>query len=163
MTVDRLFTSRHLASFKMGFIASPFSWSWFNVCCRDMFQKDLSTAAESVVTLPTLREIMYFTKTKRNYFRFAPPAPYPRKSPTGPLQSIPQHRAQMAGLVPVVARGIVTGLTNCTVHQWQFSSIRSSFCLASSRCVCFFRFLLKVSILRKFTTTGAGYGLFSYP
>ena len=45
------------------------------------------------------------------------PAPYPRKSPTGPLQSTPHPRAQMAGLVPVVARGIVTGLTNCTVHQ----------------------------------------------
>ena len=31
--------------------------------------------------------------------------------------------------------GIVTGLTNCTVHQWQFSSIRSPFSLASSWCV----------------------------
>ena len=31
--------------------------------------------------------------------------------------------------------GIVTGLTNCTVHQWQFSSIRSPFSLAISRCV----------------------------
>ena len=28
---------------------------------------------------------------------------------------------------------------------------------------CFFRFLLKFLILRKFSTTGAGYGLFSYP
>ena len=45
------------------------------------------------------------------------PATYPRNSPTGPLQSTPHPRAQMAGLVPVVARGIVTGLTNCTVHQ----------------------------------------------
>ena len=40
------------------------------------------------------------------------PAPYPRKSSTGPLQSTPHPRAQMAGLVPVVDRGIVTGLTN---------------------------------------------------
>ena len=173
MTVDRLFTSRHQASFKMGLIASPCSWSrfkvltsisWCPVCCRDMFQRDLSTATGSAVTLSTVREMMYFTKTERSYFRFAPPAPYPRKSPTGPLQSTPHPRAQMAGLVPVVARGIVTGLTNCTVHQWQFSSIRSPFSLASSRCVpplsCFFRFLPKVL---KFTTTGAGYGLFSYP
>ena len=45
------------------------------------------------------------------------PAPYPRNSPTGPLQSTLHPRAQMAGLVPVVARGIVTGLTNYTVHQ----------------------------------------------
>ena len=89
--------------------------------------------------------------------------PYPRKSSRGPLRNTPHSRAQMAGLVPVVARGIDTGLTNCTVHQWQFSSIRSSFSLASSRCVpplsfcC--RFLLKLSALRTFTTTGAGYGL----
>ena len=84
-------------------------------CCRDMFQKGLSKATESAVTLSTVREMMYFTKTKRSYFRFAPP-PIPEKSLTGPLQSTPHTRAQMAGLVPVVARGIVTGLTNCTVH-----------------------------------------------
>ena len=36
----------------------------------------------------------------------------PRKSQAGPLQSTPHPRAQMAGLVLVVARGIVTGLTN---------------------------------------------------
>ena len=94
-------------------------------------------------------------KNKEKLFSICP-APYPRKSPTGPLQSTPH----------VVARGIVTGLPNCTVHQWQFSSIRSPFSLASSRCVpplsCCFRFLLKFSALRKFTATGrtgAGYGL----
>ena len=81
-SVDRLFTSRHQASFKMGLIASPCSWSWFKVltsiswcplCCRDMFHKDLSTATESTATLSTVREMMYFTQTKRSYFRFAPP------------------------------------------------------------------------------------------
>ena len=91
-------------------------------------------------------------KNKEKLFSICP-APYPRKSPTGPLQSTPH----------VVARGIVTGLPNCTVHQWQFSSIRSPFSLASSRCVpplsCCCRFLLKLSALRTFTTTGAGYGL----
>ena len=101
-------------------------------------------------------------KNKEKLFSICP-APYPRKSPTGPLQSTPHPRAQMAGLVPVDARGIVTGLTNWTVHQWQFSSIRSSFSLASSRCVpplsCCFGFLLRFSALRKFTTPGAGYGL----
>ena len=69
MTVDRLFTSRHRASFMMGLIASPCSWSWFkvlttiwwcHVCCRDMFHKDLSTARESAATLSTMREMMYF-------------------------------------------------------------------------------------------------------
>ena len=83
-------------------------------------------------------------KNKEKLFSICP-APYPRKSPTGPLQSTPHPRAQMAGLVPVVARGIVTGLTNCTVHQWQFSSVRSPFSLARSRCVfgCYWNFWLE--------------------
>ena len=55
-------------------------------------------------------------KNKEKLFSIFP-APYPRNSPTGSLQSTPHPRAQMAGLVPVVARGIVTGLTNYTVHQ----------------------------------------------
>ena len=103
------------------------------------------------------------TSQKEREVIFDCPAPYPRKSPTGPLQSTPHPQAQMAGLVPVVAQGIMTGLTNWTVHQWQFSSIKSTFSLASSRCVpplsCCFRFLMKISALTKFTTTGAGYGL----
>ena len=41
-------------------------------------------------------------KNKEKLFSICP-APYPRKSPTGPLQSTPH----------VVARGIVTGLPNC--------------------------------------------------
>ena len=82
MTVDRLFTSRHQSSFMMGLITSPCSWSWFKVlmsnswcrvCCRDMFHKDPSTATESSATWSTMREMMYFTKTKRSYFLFAPP------------------------------------------------------------------------------------------
>ena len=81
-SVDRLFTSRPQASFKMRLIASPCSWSWFKVltssswcpvCCRDMLHKDLSTATESTATLSTVREMMYLTKTKISYFRFAPP------------------------------------------------------------------------------------------
>ena len=93
MTVDRLFTSRHQASFMLGLITSPCSWTWFKVltsiswcrvCCPDMFHKDLSTATESAATLSaatlsTMREMMYFTRTKRRYFWFAqPPTP---KSP----------------------------------------------------------------------------------
>ena len=41
--------------------------------CQDMFQKGLSKGTESAVTVSTVREMMYFTKTKRSYFRFAPP------------------------------------------------------------------------------------------
>ena len=121
MTADRLFTSRHQASFKMGLIASPCSWSWFKVltsiswcpvCCRDMFYKDLSTATGSAATLSAVREIMY----KEKLFSIRPAA-YPLKSPTGPLQSTPHPPAQRAGLVPLVARGIVTGLTNWTTSM----------------------------------------------
>ena len=106
-------------------------------------------------------------KNKEKLFSICP-TPYPRKSLTAlSLQSTPHPRAQMAGLVLVVARGIVTGLTNCTVHQWQFSSIKAPFpWLGQGVCPslsCFFRFLLKFLILRKLTTTGAGYGLFPYP
>ena len=50
-------------------------------------------------------------KNKEKLFSICP-APYTRKSQAGPLQSTPHPRAQMAGLVLVVARGIVTGLTN---------------------------------------------------
>ena len=171
-SVARLFTSRHQASFKMGLIASRCSWSWFMVltsiswcpvCCRDMFHKDLSTATESTATLSTVRIMMYFTKTKRSHFRFAPPST-PEKRRQDRFKALPTPGPKsVAGLVPVVAWGIVTGLTNWTVHQWQFSSIRSPFSLASSRCMpplsCCFRLLLKFSALRKFTTTGAGYGL----
>ena len=143
MAAGRLFRSRHQASFKMGLIASPCSWSWFKVltsiswcpaCCRDMFQKGLSTATESAVTLSTVREMMYFTKTKRRYFRFAPP-PTPESPRQDRFKVLPNPGPKWLDLVPVVARGIVTGLTNCTVHQWQFSSIRSPFSLARSRCV----------------------------
>ena len=55
-------------------------------------------------------------KNKEKLFSICP-APYPRKFPTGPPQSTPHPWAQMAGLVPVVAWGIVTGLTNCTVQK----------------------------------------------
>ena len=50
-------------------------------------------------------------KNKEKLFSIRP-APYPLKTPTGPLQSTPHPPAQMAGLVPLVARGIVTGITN---------------------------------------------------
>ena len=157
----------------MGLIASPCSWSWFKVLTSISIRETLYVAGTCFTrifpqlwsTPPHLvnrvrNNVLHKNKEKLFSIRTAP---YPRKSPTGPLQGTPHPPAQMAGLVPLVARGIVTGLTNWTVHQWQFSSIRGPFSLASSRCVpplsCCFRFLLKFSPLRKFTATGAGYGL----
>ena len=107
MTVDRLFTSRHQASFKMGLIASPCSWSWFKVltsiswcpaCCRDMFQKDLSTATESAVTLSTVREIMYLTKKREVIFDL--PRPQPLKVPDRITSKYSPPRDPIGNLVP---------------------------------------------------------------
>ena len=105
------------------------------------------------------------TSQKQREVIFDLPCPLTPNVPYRTASKDSHPRAQIAGLVPVVARGIVTGLTNWTVHHWQFSSIRSPFSLSSSRCVsplsCCFWFLLKCLILRKSTTTGAGYRLFS--
>ena len=156
-SVDRLFTSRHQPSFKKGLIASPRSWSWFkvfdvNFVMPCMLQGHVSEGpfhsygVHRRVVNRARNDVLH--KNKEKLFSICR-TPYPRKSSRGPLRNTPHSRAQMAGLVPVVARGIDTGLTNCTVHQWQFSSIRSSFSLASSRCVpplsCCFLFLLKLS------------------
>ena len=46
--------------------------------------------------------------------------------------------------------------SNWTVHQWSLFSLVSSNCVPPFSCC--FRFLLKFSALKKFTTTGAGYG-----
>ena len=141
--MDRLSTSRHHESLTV--------W-WFSVCCPDMFHKDLSTATESTTILSTAREMMYFTKTnlKRNYFRFVSP----------PTTESPGHDH----FKQLPTRGCPRGSnkSNWTAHQWHFLKIRSLFSLVSSNCVppfsCCFRFLLKFSALKKFTTTGPGYG-----
>ena len=95
------------------------------ICCRDMFHKHLSTATEFAAILSTAREMMFFTKTKRSYFRFAPPN-YPRKSAKWPLQATPHPLARRAGLVPVDAQGVVTK-SYWTVHQWHFRKSEASF------------------------------------
>ena len=66
--------------------------------------------------LSTAREMMYFTKTKRSYFRFAPPTT-PRKSGTWPLQTTSHPLAQRAGLVPVVAQVVVTSLIEPYINE----------------------------------------------
>ena len=155
----------------MELIVSPCSWSWVKVltsitwcpvCCRDMFHKDLSTATESAAILSTAWEMMYFTKTnlKRSYFWFVSP-PTTEKSGTWPLQTTPHPRARRAGIVPVVARGVVTSLIELCINDI-LKKNKGLFSLVISNCVppfsCCFRFLLKFSALKEFTTTGAGYG-----
>ena len=137
------------------------SITWCPVCCRDMFHKDLSTATESAAILSTAQEMMYFTKTnlKRSYFRFASP----------PTTESPghDHFKQLPGPkgwnCPCgCPRG--SNKSNWTVHQWHFRKSEASFprSLVSSNRVppfsCCFQFVLKLSALKKFTTTGAGYG-----
>ena len=87
------------------------------------------------------------------------PAPYSQKSVTGPLQTTPYSRARRA----VVAWGIVKRLIEPCITELHFSSIRSPFpWLVQAVFPPFsydFRFLLQFSALRKFTPTGACYGL----
>ena len=64
----------------------------------DMFQKGLSTATESAVTLSTVREMMYFTKKREVIFDL--PRPLRPKVPDGPLQSTPHPGTQMATSSP---------------------------------------------------------------
>jgi len=99
-------------------------------------------------------------KNKKKLFSICP-ANYPRKSGTWPLQTTPQPLARRYGLVPVVAQGVVTSLIepciNDILENQKPLSLFSSNCVPSFSCC--FRFLLKFSALKKFTTTGAGYGL----
>ena len=160
MTADRLFASRHQASFKTGLIASPCSWSWFKVLTQEPIKwwtpgwwapgwRQFRDALQVPGTcfkraFPQLRSPpspcqpceKWCTSQKQREVIFNLPRPLPPKVPDRTASKYTPHpQAQMAGLVPVVARGIVTGLTNWTVHQWQFSLITSPFALASLRCV----------------------------
>ena len=144
----------------MELIASPCSWSWVKVltsitwcpvCCRDMFHKDLSTATESAAILSTAREMMYFTKTKRSYFRFAPP--------TTPESRGHDRFKQLPTPCPmqVVVTSLIEPCINDILENQKLLSLFSSGCVPPFSCC--FRFLLKFSALKKFTTTGADYGL----
>ena len=99
-------------------------------------------------------------KNKEKLFSIYP-ANYPRKSGTWPLQTTPHPMARRAGLVPVVAQGVVTSLIEPYIND--ILENEEPLSLFSSNCVppfsCCFRFLPKFSALKKFTTTGAGYGL----
>ena len=87
-------------------------------------------------------------------------ANYPRKSGTWPLHTTPQPLARKAGLVPVVAQGVVTSLIEPYIND--ILENQEPLSLFSSNCVptfsCCFLFFLKFSALEKFTTTRAGSG-----
>ena len=153
----------------MELIASPCSWSWVKVltsvtwcpvCCRDMFHKDRSTATESAAILSTAREMIYSTKTniQRSYFRFA--SPPTTESPGHDHSNNSPPPGPKGWNFPVVARGVVTSLIELCIND--ILENQKPLSLFSSNCVpsfsCCFRFLLKFSALKKFTTTGAGYG-----
>ena len=128
MTVDRLFTSRQDGTYRLSLFMELTQGVDVNFVIPCMLPGHVSKGpfqrygVRRHLVNRARNDVLH--KNKEKLFSICP-APYPRKSPTGPLQSTPH----------VVARGIVTGLPNCTVYQWQFSSIRSSFSLASSRCV----------------------------
>ena len=128
MTVDRLFTSRQDGTYRLSLFMELTQGVDVNFVIPCMLPGHVSKGpfqrygVRRHLVNRARNDVLH--KNKEKLFSICP-APYPRKSPTGPLQSTPH----------VVARGIVTGLPNCTVHQWQFSSIRSPFSLASSRWV----------------------------
>ena len=99
-------------------------------------------------------------KNKEKLFSICP-ANYPRKSGTWPLHTTPHPLARRARLVAVVAQGVVTSLIEPYIND--ILENKKAFSFFSSNWVppfgCCFRFLLTFSALKKFTTTGAGYGL----
>ena len=75
---------------------------------------------------------MYFTKTKRSYFRFASPTTpeSPGHNRTASNNSSPPGRR--AGLVPVVAQGVLTNLIEPYINDI-FKKIRGLFpCLVQT-------------------------------
>ena len=106
------------------------------------------------------REKWCFSQKHEKLFSICP-ANYPRKSGKWPLQATPHPLARRAGLVPLDAQGVVTSLIepciNDILENQKPLSLFSPNCVPPFRCC--FLFLLKFSALKKFTTTGAGYGL----
>ena len=88
------------------------------------------TATVSAAILSTAQEIMYFTKTKTSYFLFSA-ATTPESPGHDHFNDILENQKPLSLFI-----------SNCVPP---FS--------------CCFRFFLKFSALKKFTTTGAGYGL----
>ena len=163
-------TSRHQASLTVWWNLSPLFVHGVELRCWRQFRDALYVAKTCFTrTFPQLRspspscqprEKWCFSHKKEKLFLISP-ANCPRKSGTWPLQTTPHPLARRAGLVSVVAQGIVARLIEPCIND--ILENRKPLSLLSSNCVlpfsCCFRFLLKFSALKKFTTTGAGYGL----
>ena len=74
---------------------------------------------------------MYFTKTnlERSYFRFASPPTLERPG----HETTPHPRARRAGIVPVVAQGVVTSLIELCIND--ILENQEPLFLVSSSCV----------------------------
>ena len=167
--MDRLFTSRHHASLTVWWNLSPLPvhgvesrcWRQLREAC--MLPGHVSQGpfhgcgVHRHLVNGAINDVLH--KNKEKLFSICP-ANYPRKSGTWPLQTTPHPLARRAGLVPVVAQGVVTSLIEPCIND--ILENKKPLSLFSSNCVppfsCCFWFLLKFSALKKFTTTGAGYG-----
>ena len=153
----------------MKLIASPCSWSWVR-CWRQLRNALFIAGTCFTRTVPQLRSAppscqpggKWCTSQKQTYREVIfdlPHHPPPKVRDMTTSNNSPP-RAQRAGIVPVVARGVVTSLIELCIND--ILENQKPLSLFSSNCVppfsCCFRFLLKFSALKKFTTTGAGYG-----
>ena len=168
-SVDRLFTSRHQASLTVWWNLSPLPVHGVESRCCQLHDALYVAGTRFTRTFLQLLSPPPFVnrarndvlhKNKKKLFSICP-ANYRRKSGTWPLETTPHPLARRAGVVPVVAQGVVTSLIklciNDILENKKLLSLFSSNCVPSFSCC--FRFLLKFSALKKFTTTGAGYGL----
>ena len=172
--MDRLFTSRHHAALTVSYDGT----------FRLSLSMELSQGVDVNYAMPCMlpghvsqgpfhsygvrrhlvnragNDVLHKNKLKEKLFSICLTT-HPRKSGTWPLQTTPHPRARRAGIVPVVARGVVTSVIELCIND--ILENQKPLSLFSSNCVppfsCCFRFLLKFSALKKFTTTGAGYGL----
>ena len=151
----------------MELIASPCSWRWVKVlsitwcpvCCRDMFHKDLSTATESAAFCQPREK--WYTSQKQREVIFDLPRQLPPKVRDMATWNNSPSPGPKGWTCPCGCPGVVTSLIepciNDILENQKPLSLFSSNCVPSFSCC--FRFLLKFSALKKFTTTGAGYGL----
>ena len=147
----------------MELIASPCSWSWVKVLtsitsCPVCFTRAFPQLRSPPPSCQPHEK--WCTSQKQREFSICP-ANYLRKSRTWPLQTTLHPLARRAGLVPVIALGVVTSLIEPCINGISenpkpLSLFSSNYVPPFSSC---FRLLLKFSALKKFTTTGAGYGL----
>ena len=152
----------------MELIASPCSWSWVKVLTSITWGLYVAETCFAR-TFPWLRSPppscqrrdKWCTSQKQREVIFDLPGQLPPKVRDMTASNNSPPLARRAGLVPVVAQGVVTSLIEPCIND--ILENKKPLSLFSSNCVppfsCCFWFLLKFSALKKFTTTGAGYGL----